>query len=270
MEQQNVPFVSYHAEVLRDKLKSEIDRLAISIRAQTELQFGYYGNENYKIDWSGIWDIVDAFQAECRDNFLQVSDKKMATRYAFLLSRYFSFIPEKIVLLNDYESDLRDRSWAVETTSLEEKEEAEDYYVSLQESNWHLIKGLEEINQIIEECRIYFIEGVKTVSDATTEMIDIGKLSVNNELQPKLTWSCKPAVAGYIISELIRAGYVNPPTTNGELSLTKLAKICDQLFDIAGHNPSQGSWRNVLDPERNTLSDHKRARLNLPDSDQLL
>lgn len=85
----------------------------------------------------------------------------------------------------------------------------------------------------------------------------------------KLRWNCKPAVAGYIISELIRAGYLEPPTTNGELSLKKLAGICNQLFEVKGHTPSIDSWRNVVDPERNTLPDMKRVKLNLPDLDQL-
>ncbi|MBO0937241.1 hypothetical protein J2I47_11850 [Fibrella sp. HMF5335] len=85
----------------------------------------------------------------------------------------------------------------------------------------------------------------------------------------KLQWTCKPAVAGYIISELIRAGYLAPPTTGGEMSLNKLAGICNQLFDFKDHAPTVGSWRNVIDPERNTLPDLKRAKLVFPDLDQL-
>ena len=85
----------------------------------------------------------------------------------------------------------------------------------------------------------------------------------------RLTWSCKPAVAGYIISELIRAGYVEPPTTNGDLSYSKLADICNQIFKVAQHSPTRDSWRNVIDPNRNTLSEIKRAKIKLPDSSEI-
>lgn len=85
----------------------------------------------------------------------------------------------------------------------------------------------------------------------------------------KLQWNCKPAIAGFIISELIRAGYLEPPKTNGEMSLTKLANICNQVFEVRDHTPSNSSWRNVVDPDRNTLPDIKRAKLKLPDLDQL-
>ncbi|QHV97283.1 hypothetical protein [Spirosoma endbachense] len=104
-------------------------------------------------------------------------------------------------------------------------------------------------------------------------LLDTSSSKLTNEEEAnrlnKLTWSCKPAVAGYIISELIRAGYIEPPIKNGELSLNKLANICSQLFDVSGYSPSRDSWRNVVDPERNALPDSKRAKLNLPDLDQL-
>ncbi|CCH55888.1 hypothetical protein BN8_05185 [Fibrisoma limi BUZ 3] len=85
----------------------------------------------------------------------------------------------------------------------------------------------------------------------------------------KLIWNCKPAIAGFIISELIRAGYIEPPITNGELSLTKLANICNSSFRFTKYNPSPNSWRNVVDTERNTLSEANRTKLTLPDLDQL-
>ena len=86
----------------------------------------------------------------------------------------------------------------------------------------------------------------------------------------KLQWNCKPAVAGYIISELIRKGYIEPPVTHGELSYAKLGAICNELFTVANHTPTPESWRKVLNPESSTLSDHKRAKLSLPDSNDLI
>lgn len=88
----------------------------------------------------------------------------------------------------------------------------------------------------------------------------------------KLKWNCQPAVAGFIISELIRAGYIDPPTTNGEMSNAKLAAVCNQIFDIRGKEDKPTTLdylKNVVDPERNTLSPTKRAKLKLPDLSDL-
>jgi hypothetical protein len=85
----------------------------------------------------------------------------------------------------------------------------------------------------------------------------------------KLKWNCKPAVAGYIISELIRAGYIDPPTKDGDLNYKKMAVICNQIFEFKDYTPSPDSWRNVIDSERNTLPDIKRVKLKLPDLENL-
>jgi hypothetical protein len=86
-----------------------------------------------------------------------------------------------------------------------------------------------------------------------------------------LKWNCSPAIAGYIISELIRAGYIEPPTTNGELSFAKLAGICSQIFDIQskGKQTTLDYLKKVVNPESNSLPDTKRIKLKLPDLDQL-
>ncbi|MCK8493146.1 hypothetical protein M0L20_14850 [Spirosoma sp. RP8] len=88
----------------------------------------------------------------------------------------------------------------------------------------------------------------------------------------KLVWNCKPAVAGYIISELIRAGYIDPPIANGDLNYAELGRICSQLFEFKKHKPSAEGWRKLLNADvagSNALPDYKRAKLKLPDIDQL-
>lgn len=102
------------------------------------------------------------------------------------------------------------------------------------------------------------------------------KPSTNEEPEPiapgvKLQWNCSPAIAGYIITELVRAGYIEPPKTHGELSYAKLAGICSQLFDIRsdGKPTTLDYLKKVVNPESNPLPDYKRAKLNLPDLDQL-
>lgn len=99
--------------------------------------------------------------------------------------------------------------------------------------------------------------------------IDTIQRKQSTEPNVKLQWTCKPAVAGYIITELIREGYLDPPTTNGELSYAKLGAICEQLFTVAGHSPTAESWRKALNPESNTMPDYKRIKLKMPPYSEL-
>lgn len=85
----------------------------------------------------------------------------------------------------------------------------------------------------------------------------------------KLTWNCKPAIAGFIISELIRAGYIDPPVRRGDLNLKELARTCNQIFDFKDFKPGVDGWRNNVDETRNELTAVPRAKLKLPERDQL-
>ncbi|GAB4027295.1 hypothetical protein [Spirosoma koreense] len=115
------------------------------------------------------------------------------------------------------------------------------------------------------------VDDDQTSEESGAEVLSTTQEQENQDLGLKLKWNCKPAIAGYIISELIRARYIEPPTTNGELSFAKLAGICQQIFDIKynGKPTTLDHLKKVVNPESNTLPDYKRAKLNLPDLEQL-
>ena len=120
------------------------------------------------------------------------------------------------------------------------------------------------------------LERVQRITDKYKSIIVIQEVDTHPQPQPaepgaKLQWKSNPTITGYIISELIRAGYLEPPITNGELSYAKLAGICNQIFDIRsdGKPTTLDYLKKVVNPESNQLPDHKRAKLRLPDLDQL-
>ncbi|GAB4040453.1 hypothetical protein [Spirosoma jeollabukense] len=100
-------------------------------------------------------------------------------------------------------------------------------------------------------------------------IIAVDQEPLSKETEVKLKWNCKPAIAGYIISELIRAGYIEPPVRRGDLNLKELARICDQLFEFKDYKPGVDGWRNNVDQTRNELTEIPRAKLKLHDLDQL-
>ena len=108
------------------------------------------------------------------------------------------------------------------------------------------------------------------ISDFLTDYPEVNKtrdLSKDNYLK----WNCSPAIAGFIISELIAKGYIEAPTTNSEWSYSKTAKICSVIFEITGDKgrTTVDHLKNVLNPERNTLPEYKKKKLEMPQLDDI-
>ncbi|GAB2562417.1 hypothetical protein [Spirosoma areae] len=89
----------------------------------------------------------------------------------------------------------------------------------------------------------------------------------------KLQLKCSPAIAGYIISELIRGDYIEAPLRHGSINYTELGRICSQIFNLPKqYKTNAEGWRKVIDVDSNSgnqLTDIKRSKLKLPDRTDL-
>lgn len=90
--------------------------------------------------------------------------------------------------------------------------------------------------------------------------------SVSVPIENKLKWLGTPAQFGYIINELVEKGFIECPTTHASPSISKLAKVCLEIFEL-GSTPQ--NIEKELNPEKNTLSVHKRKYFNIPNVSEL-
>ncbi|GAB3927906.1 hypothetical protein [Larkinella terrae] len=208
---------------------------------------------------------IETFRNEIEDNIFNISDESNRVRYFRKL--------EQLTLKTN-----------LNRSSVLEKADYVKYYFIDKGQNDQAFQFFHIAAIALPSC----FEGVlKSIyeeifgDELKSHPIFIEKETSNNQLlsdqkahlesSVKLQWNCKPAIAGYIISELIRAGYIDPPTTHGDLSYAKLASICFKIFDIQndGRPTTLDYLKKVVNPESNSLPDYKRAKLKLPDLDQL-
>ena len=92
-----------------------------------------------------------------------------------------------------------------------------------------------------------------------------------NEIEPngkpiqageKIKWNGTPSQFGYLFLELVAKGFINPPLYNGESNYKGLSRQCYQYFEI---KTTSGNIEKELNPDKNTLSDSKRAKFTIPD-----
>lgn len=82
----------------------------------------------------------------------------------------------------------------------------------------------------------------------------------------KITWKGTPSQFGYIILELVKHGFIDPPPYNTGPNFTGLARLCFHYFDI---KTTEDNLIKELNPYNNTLSDGKRAQFQIPDLSDL-
>lgn len=134
-------------------------------------------------------------------------------------------------------------------------------YTELQES-YHIseISGLlclisnavinlyENLCHIKENIDRYSLKPITSSSFATTEL-------------EKIKFNGGPALFGFIMTELIRQGYIDLPFVNGDTSFEKLAALCYERFEINGE---LSSLKKYMGGTKN-LSEAKVAKFNIPD-----
>jgi len=80
----------------------------------------------------------------------------------------------------------------------------------------------------------------------------------------KIKWAGSPSQFGYIILELVKHGFIEPPLYHGETNFTGLAKLCFNNFNI---DTSQENLIKEMNQAKNTLSDTKRAKIKISDTE---
>ena len=272
MDTNSLPFVLTHIEELMSRLKSEFQNVVLHMKVELMFYDGDDRNIPYKVDVEEekirIYDLLDKFRDECKSNFLLKDDKDSREKYYHLLNKYFGFFSEQGTEIKKYMDEFWERFDVDHDTGVYNS----IYHHSLNDwANFLTQDVLDEVQEIFD---LYNSYGANTiVSFRNDKPVIHAPIQESEPTEPgvKLKWKCSPAIAGYIISELIRTGYVEPPITNGELSYAKLAGICNQIFDIRsdGKLTTLDYLKKVVNPESNQLPDYKRAKLNLPDLDQL-
>lgn len=86
------------------------------------------------------------------------------------------------------------------------------------------------------------------------------------KIENKLKWLGTPAQFGYIINELVEKGFIECPTTHASPSISKLSRVCLEVFDLSS---TPQNIEKELNPEKNTLSEIKRKHFKIPNISEL-
>ena len=101
---------------------------------------------------------------------------------------------------------------------------------------------------------IYGSSEIKNVTSATIP------------IENKLNWLGTPAQFGFIINELVEKGFIECPATHGSPSISRLSKVCLEIFDLSS---TPKNIEKELNPEKNTLSDYKKGFFKIPNINEL-
>ena len=158
----------------------------------------------------------------------------------------------------------------------------------------------EELNKIIQEIdqlstckeRILYLEKLKKENEQSDAMYGIEFLAIDSkkyiesELKfqystlkfedenserkfEKIQWKGSPSLFGYLFTELIDKGFIEPKLHNGEMSYSGTAKLFLDHFDIYNKKGNLTTLENLkkeMNPAiyKNTYSETKRAKFKIP------
>lgn len=84
----------------------------------------------------------------------------------------------------------------------------------------------------------------------------------HEETREKIKWMGSPSSFGYLIIKLVEGGLIEMPATHRNGSYSKLSKLLCQYFDL---NSTKGNIEKEVNPDKNSLTDAKRALFEIPD-----
>lgn len=119
-----------------------------------------------------------------------------------------------------------------------------------------------EITKLTEKRRALIKEWITNKKKELT--ISPSFVQANSKPSDKIKWVGSPSQFGYILLELVKHGFIEPPLYNGEPNFTGLAKLCYNCFSI---DTSQENLIKEMNQVKNTLSDTKRAKIKISDAD---
>ena len=86
------------------------------------------------------------------------------------------------------------------------------------------------------------------------------------DIRDKIKWLGTPSQFGYIFLELVKQGFIELTLHNGDSNFTELARRCYKYFDI---DTTPENLKKEMNPNKNTLSDTKRAKFTIPNLSDL-
>jgi hypothetical protein len=228
-------------------------------------EYKYYGQLTES--WSDSTTLVlnpYTFEEEVKNNFLIANDAQR-TNYIKLLKSKVLRLTEPIAHVEKYLAILEEdiKSGKIDSSTL--IDDSYDNYSYVSSFTYAVHMTLVDIEKVINT-----IEDNIKIFDSQSDLEP--KHSEPTEPGAKLTWTCNPATAGFIIAQLVRNGFIEPPAKNGNLNYAELGRICSQIFDFKDNNPTPESWRKVLNIDAsggNQLSRINRAKFTFPYKDDL-
>ena len=101
------------------------------------------------------------------------------------------------------------------------------------------------------------------VNEKMADLKNMVKPVLTNE---KIKWNGSPSQFGFLINSLVTKGFIEPPLYNGETNFSGLARLCYDHFDI---ETTIGNLTKEVNPEKNSLSDTKRSKFDIPNLSDL-
>ncbi len=110
----------------------------------------------------------------------------------------------------------------------------------------------------VYDAMLNFIEDQKMHFD---KLLALETTDTSTSTIKKIKWHSSPSIFGYLFLELAKCGFIEFPLHNGEPNLTGLA---NQLLDHFEVNGSKQTIINELNPQKQSLSETKRAKFQIP------
>lgn len=92
--------------------------------------------------------------------------------------------------------------------------------------------------------------------------------SVNPTDKVKLNWLGSPSQFAYVLLQLAEKGFIELPSTSGQGSYSRYAKVCWDLFEFQNKTTTE-NLQKEMNPKKNTLSDGIRAKFTLPSLNEI-
>jgi len=110
---------------------------------------------------------------------------------------------------------------------------------------------------------------IKWIELEIEKLKEMEKLTSGAEVptSKKIEWKGSPALFGYLFTELIKKGYIEPELHNGEMSYQGTAKLFFNHFNV--NNTTFENLKNEMNPGKCKLSDTKRAKFTIPNLSDL-
>jgi hypothetical protein len=209
-----------------------------------------FGEENFIERYKHFNELVTPLENEINETILNLNSKE---HISFYLDKLTSELLGRISLYFFRFEGLKKEVESEKSTENEYKIHV--FYLSLS-----------SIKMVLDTLKRKFYLNNLDFEKVATQIISISEFNTINEflypnnnntqnavlLEPeppieKLKWIGTIAQFGFIINELATKGFIEFPQTHKELSISKLAKLCLNSFNI---DTTKGTLENALNPEK--------------------